>query len=403
MADRAISELQAVTTVNNTDSFVLEQENEARRLTGQVLLNWLAVALDGHGGINNIEKTGTSVLVDTYTITFADETTKTFTVTNGKGVVSIEKTGTNVLVDTYTITYNDGTSDTFTVTNGKGISSITKTGTNVLIDTYTIAFNDGTSTTFTVTNGKGITSITKTGTVGLVDTYTIAYNDGTSTTFTVTNGEKGDKGDNTYTWIKYSEEEPTQDADMHDEPDNYMGVYFGSSSTAPTAYTSYQWFKIKGEKGNTGNDVTITTRSVQYAQSDSGTVVPSQWQNTIPAITPGNFLWTKTYILFSTNEDITSYSVARFGLDGTGSVNTVNGIGPDNTHNIALPQDADPYDSTSTYALDEYCINDNLLYRCSTPITSPEAWDVTHWTLTTLSAEIRRIMTATWAQIEAWG
>lgn len=402
MADRAISELTAVTTVNNVDSFVLEQDNEAKRLTGQVLLNWLATALDGHGGINNIEKTATAVLVDTYTITFADETAKTFTVTNGKGITGIEKTGTSVLVDTYTISYNDGSSDTFTVTNGKGISQIAKTNTNVLIDTYTITFNDGSSTTFTVTNGKGISRIEKTGTQGLVDTYTITYNDNTVSTFTVTNGEKGDKGDNTYTWIKYSAAEPTQDADMHDSPDNYMGVYFGSSATAPTAYTAYQWFKIKGEKGDTGDDVTITAQSVQYAESTSGTTPPSQWQNTIPSITPGRFLWTKMFVQFSTGEEITSYSVSRAGLDGTGSVNTVNGIGPDENHNIPLPLDAALYDSTATYAKDDYCIRDNLLYRCSTAITNPEAWDVTHWTLTTLTGELRRIMTATWGDIEGW-
>ena len=37
---------------------------------------------------------------------------------DGNGIVSIEKTGTSGLVDTYTITYTDGDTDTFTVTNG---------------------------------------------------------------------------------------------------------------------------------------------------------------------------------------------------------------------------------------------------------------------------------------------
>ena len=38
---------------------------------------------------------------------------------DGKGIVSIEKTGTSGLVDTYTITYTDDTTSTFEVTNGK--------------------------------------------------------------------------------------------------------------------------------------------------------------------------------------------------------------------------------------------------------------------------------------------
>lgn len=37
----------------------------------------------------------------------------------GKAVSNIAKTGTSGLVDTYTITYNDGTTTTYTITNGK--------------------------------------------------------------------------------------------------------------------------------------------------------------------------------------------------------------------------------------------------------------------------------------------
>lgn len=116
------------------------------------------------------------------------------------GITGITKTGTSGLVDTYTVTFQDGNTATFTVTNGKSIVSITKTATSGLVDTYTITFNDNTTTTFDVTNGKdgddgtdgrGIVSITKTATVGLVDTYTITYTDGTTSTFNVTNGQNG--------------------------------------------------------------------------------------------------------------------------------------------------------------------------------------------------------------------
>ena len=154
------------------------------------------VMLKGEAGssIQNIAKTSTSGLVDTYTITLTDGSTKTFTVTNGKGISSITKTGTSGLVDTYTITFNDETTQTFNVTNGNGIVSVSKTSTVGLVDTYTITFDSGDPVTFTVTNGAdgvGITSITKTGTSGLVDTYTITFTDGTSTTFDVTNGANG--------------------------------------------------------------------------------------------------------------------------------------------------------------------------------------------------------------------
>lgn len=70
------------------------------------------------------------------------------------GISSVTKTGTSGLVDTYTVSLQDGSSSTFTVTNGKGITSIAKTSTSGLVDTYTITFNDGNTTTFDVTNGQ---------------------------------------------------------------------------------------------------------------------------------------------------------------------------------------------------------------------------------------------------------
>lgn len=41
---------------------------------------------------------------------------------NGRGIVSIEKTGTTGSVDTYTITYTDSTTSTFTINNSDNIS-----------------------------------------------------------------------------------------------------------------------------------------------------------------------------------------------------------------------------------------------------------------------------------------
>ena len=139
-------------------------------------------------GITGISKTGTNVLVDTYTITFSEGNSFTYNVTNGKGITNIQKTSTSDLTDTYTITYNDNSTTTYLVTNGKGIVKIEKTGTDVLVDTYTITYNSGEPTTFTVTNGRGITNVTKVSTVGYVDTYRITFNDNTTFDFTVTNG-----------------------------------------------------------------------------------------------------------------------------------------------------------------------------------------------------------------------
>ncbi|MBQ7292817.1 MAG: hypothetical protein IJW79_03650, partial [Clostridia bacterium] len=123
----------------------------------------------------------------------------------GNGIASIAKTGTEGLVDTYTITFTDGTSTTFTVTNGaQGIQGIQgNPGADGHTPVITIQggywYVDGVNTNQAAQGvkgdtGNGIASIAKTGTEGLVDTYTITFTDGTTTTFTVTNGAQGEQG-----------------------------------------------------------------------------------------------------------------------------------------------------------------------------------------------------------------
>ena len=338
MADRAISELIAANQVAPTDLFVLEQSGTAKKLTGQILENWLLSLADGHGGIKDIVKQSTSGLKDTYRITLADSTTFDFIVTNGKSISSLKQTSSAGLKRTYTIAFNDGTSQTFDVTDGRSVTNIAKTGTNVLTDTYTISYNDSTSSTFTVKNGKGINSFAKVSTVGLVDTYRIEYNDGTSDEFTVTNGAKGDKGENQYVWIKYASQKPTASShSIGDIPDNWIGVYSGASATAPTDWTQYAWFEIKGEKGDTGEAATLVNTAVEYQVGDSGTIMPSgAWSTSVPMVAQGKYMWTRTTNTFNTGSPVVAYSVARMGIDGDGSVSSVNDVSPDSDGNISL-------------------------------------------------------------------
>ena len=48
------------------------------------------------------------------------------------------------------------------------------------------------------------------------------------------------------------------------------------------------------------------------------------------------------------------------------------------------------YSSETVYAAGDYCIYNGALYICTTAITTPEPWDVTHWERTTVSAELTR-------------
>ena len=250
MADKAISQLNAATAVTSVDLFVLEQSGEAKKLTGQILENWLVSFADGHGGIQSITKTGS-------------------------------------------------------------------TGSNPVIDTYTILLADETTTSFQVVNGV-----------------------------------KGDTGDQTYVWIRYSHVYPTSDSDMGTSPDEWIGIYSGTSSTAPTHYTDYTWYQFKGDTGATGAAATITAATIGYQQSDSGSVVPEgSWVTTVPTPVAGKFLWTRIQIQFNTGSPITAYSVSRYGIDGTGAVSSVNNVNPDSGGNVQLlAADIQTLDSQSIQA-----------------------------------------------------
>ena len=55
---------------------------------------------------------------------------------------------------------------------------------------------------------------------------------------------------------------------------------------------------------------------------------------------------------------------------------------------------AAPYSETQTYALGTYCTKDAKLYRCTTAITTTEAWTAAHWTETSMGAELVAIYAA---------
>lgn len=219
-----------------------------------------------------------------------------------------------------------------------GIQSITKVSTDVLQDTYRILFADTTFVDFVVTNGRGITSITKTNTVDLVDYYSINYNDGSAQTFEVANGAKGDQGDASYVWIKYASQKPTDSSSSFgDLPDDWMGVHVGTEPSAPTDYSQYTWFKIKGEQGDTGAPATLVYTAIEYQASTSGTIIPSgTWTKNVPVVPQGQCLWTRFTQRFNTGDDVVAYAVSRMGLDGLGSVVSVAGISPNEAGNVPL-------------------------------------------------------------------
>lgn len=336
MADKSIEQLTAAEKVYLADLFVLQQSGTAKKLTGQVLKNWLLELAQGHGGITSIALQSTSGLTKTYRITLADDTYFDLPISDGKGITSLKKSKTAGLVDTYTFTFNDGTAQDIQVTNGNGVKTFSKVSASGLVKTYRFDMADGTHYDFAVEDGKGITSVSKTGTAGLVDTYTMKFNAGADFVFSVKNGAKGDKGDADRLYFKFASQKPTDSShSMGDVPDAWLGFYAGT--TAPTGWQDYTWVRVRGDKGDKGDAATLTGHSTTYMVSESGTIVPSgSWLSEIPNVPQGKYLWTRTVLTFNTGTPVTSYSVARMGLDGTGSVSAVNGKSPDSTGNVKL-------------------------------------------------------------------
>ncbi len=81
----------------------------------------------------------------------------------------------------------------------------------------------------------------------------------------------------------------------------------------------------------------VTGNSVTYQVGENGEDFPTgSWSSEIPNVPKGKFLWTKVCIQFDVGEPVFFYSVARMGMDGSGSVSSVNHVSPDPAGNVTL-------------------------------------------------------------------
>lgn len=93
--------------------------------------------------------------------------------------------------------------------------------------------------------------------------------------------------------------------------------------TDSTTETGYQktYVARDGNDGNNGiagkDGVGIQSTSITYAQGISGTVPPTNgWNNQVPNVPSGQYLWTKTVWSYTDNTTETGYSVSKIGEQG---------------------------------------------------------------------------------------
>ena len=165
-----------------------------------------------------------------------------------------------------------------------------------------------------------------------------AYNKTTSTesntasdyTWSLIKGEKGDtgvqgpagkNGKTTYTWIKYSDN--ADGTGLYDTPKSttkYIGIATNkTTATESTTKTDYTWSLFKGDKGDKGDKgpqgskgdtgsqgpkgdkgatgekgQSLTSSTPQwYLSTSNSTQTGGSWQDTMPTVTSGKYMWTR--------------------------------------------------------------------------------------------------------------
>ena len=177
---------------------------------------------------------------------------------------------------------------------------------------------DGVSPTVSVTKNGTTTTITITDKNG---THTQTVKDGTDGT----PGAAGKDGKTSYFHVKYSNDGgKTFTGNSGEDTGIYMGSYTDYTEADSTDVKKYNWVKVKGDKGDTGQkgqdgtSVTITSKSVTYQASTSGTTAPTgTWSTSVPTVNNGQYLWTKTTVQYSDGNKTEAYSVSYKGTNGT--------------------------------------------------------------------------------------
>lgn len=157
MADSAIGSLPAVQLMQAADLFVLEQNGEAKKLSGELLSSFIDRQITS---VTVVERAATAA----YTASYNSNTgALTLGIPRGVGIASISNPVVSGLNKTYTITFDKpasasvATKKTFTVKDGNaitGIRAVTDAHTHGTLDHYQVLFSEGDPFDFYVYNGE---------------------------------------------------------------------------------------------------------------------------------------------------------------------------------------------------------------------------------------------------------
>jgi hypothetical protein len=120
-------------------------------------------------------------------------------------------------------------------------------------------------------------------------------------------------------------------------------------TAAVTTVSGHYRLSLGLPKGDTGEPARVVGYTYSYGVTDDIQPMPDTWSDTMPAVPQGKYLWIRTVMLWNDDTNSYQFTVSRQGLDGSGSVGSVNGISPDSSHNVTLPTDNAPASGSANY------------------------------------------------------
>ena len=102
-----------------------------------------------------------------------------------------------------------------------------------------------------------------------------------------------------------------------------------TDTISPSEWSNITELVSDGKNGKDGEaGIGIKTTTIEYAVSDNGVQFPqSGWQEDIPEVAQGKFLWTRTTIEYTNNTSSVSYSVSKNGVNGVDGNPGSDGVG----------------------------------------------------------------------------
>lgn len=119
---------------------------------------------------------------------------------------------------------------------------------------------------------------------------------------------QGEDGKNSYFHTGYANNANGKDFSTSDATGrSWIGTYSDFEPLDSNDYTKYTWQVLRG----------IKSTKDTYARSTSGTTIPQTgWQETIPTVPAGEYLWKKTETTYTDDTKDSTYINAKMGADG---------------------------------------------------------------------------------------